>query len=220
MKILAFEFSSDQRSAAVLESAGTARTLLGEAHEAGGRHTHSLTLVEQALRGAGVEREAVECIAVGLGPGSYTGIRSAIALAQGWQLARGVKLLGISSVECLAAQARALGWFGRVTVALDAQRGEYYMAGYELSVSGRREVEPLRLASLAEVQARTADGAMLVSPDALRISPTARLLLPDAAMLAQLASTRDDFVPGEKLEPIYLREVSFVKAPPPRVLPA
>jgi len=42
----------------------------------------------------------------------------------------------------------------------------------------------------------------------------------DAATLAQLASGRTNFVAGERLEPIYLRETKFVKAPPPRVLPA
>ena len=65
---------------------------------------------------AKVERREIECIVVGLGPGSYTGIRGAIALAQGWQLASGVKLLGVSSVEGIAAQAQAEGIHGCVDV--------------------------------------------------------------------------------------------------------
>jgi len=44
--------------------------------------------------------------------------------------------------------------------------------------------------------------------------------LPTAAMLARLAAERSDFIAGEKLEPIYLRETSFVKAPPPRIVVA
>ena len=72
-------------------------------------------------------------IAVGLGPGSYTGIRAAIAMAQGWQLARGVKLLGVSSAEALAAQAQAENIFGRVNLVIDAQRGEFYLATWEIS---------------------------------------------------------------------------------------
>ena len=75
-------------------------------------------------------------IAVGLGPGSYTGIRVAISMAQGWQLARGVKLLGVSSAECLAAQAQAEKIFGRVNVVIDAQRNEFYLATYEISPRG------------------------------------------------------------------------------------
>ena len=52
-------------------------------------------MIESALAEAKIEREQIEVIAVGLGPGSYTGIRAAISVAQGWQLARGVKLLGV-----------------------------------------------------------------------------------------------------------------------------
>ena len=64
-------------------------------------------MIEKVLAAAKIEREEIEVLAVGLGPGSYTGIRVAISIAQGWQLARGVKLLGIGSAECLAAQAQA-----------------------------------------------------------------------------------------------------------------
>src|SRR5437762_14261728 len=102
MEILALEFSSPQRSVAVVEAVPlTDPTTLSEIVEGEGRITNALPLVEQSLREAGVEREQIDCLAVGIGPGSYTGIRSAIALAQGWQLAREIKLLAISSVECI-----------------------------------------------------------------------------------------------------------------------
>jgi hypothetical protein len=42
------------------------------------------------------------------------------------------------------------------------------------------------------------------------------MIFPRAAALAELAAHRDDFVPGEKLEPVYLRETNFVKSPPRR----
>jgi len=63
--------------------------VLAEQAEAAGQDVPPLRLVERALAEAKVERGQIECVAVGLGPGSYTGIRGAIALAQGWQLARG-----------------------------------------------------------------------------------------------------------------------------------
>ena len=48
----------------------------------------------------------------------------------------------------------------------------------------------------------------------IRIGPEQeKQIFPPAARVAQLAAGRGDFVPGEKLEPIYLRETSFVKAP-------
>ena len=95
MKILAVEFSSPQRSAAVVQSGGATGggvppLLLGRAGRPTGHR--ALGLVEEALQHARCEREEIEAIAVGLGPGSYTGIRGAIALAQGWQLGRGVGL--------------------------------------------------------------------------------------------------------------------------------
>jgi len=51
-----------------------------------------------------------------------------------------------------------------------------------------------------------------------RAHAAGRVVLPRAVTIARLAATRTDFLPGEKLEPIYLRETTFVKAPPPRIL--
>jgi tRNA threonylcarbamoyl adenosine modification protein YeaZ len=221
MKILALEFSSPQRSVAVAQEWTDAGALaLGEAIETGARSSNALGLVEEALRQAQIERGQIECLAIGLGPGSYNGIRLAIALAQGWQLARPVKLLGISTAECLVAQAQVEGVFGRVEVVIDAQRGAFYLAGYDLNPEARREIEPLRLASLPEVQARQQAGGILIGPEVTKWFPGSRLLYPRAATLGQLARGRTDFVPGEEMKPIYLRETQFVKAPPPRILPS
>jgi tRNA threonylcarbamoyladenosine biosynthesis protein TsaB len=203
MMILAFEFSSARRSVALARDG----TVLSEAAETGGyRVTNAFALTEKVLVDAKVLREEIEVVAVGIGPGSYTGIRAAIALAQGWQLARGVKLLGVSSVECLAAQAQAEKIFGRVNVAVDAQRGEFYLAVWEISELARREMLPLKIVSAEEIETRKLEGDVGVGPD------TGRILFPSATMVARLAAGRPDFVAGEKLEPIYLRETAFVKS--------
>ena len=165
-----------------------------------------------------MEREQIECLVVGLGPGSYTGIRAAIAAAQGWQLARAVKLLGVSSAECVAAQAQNDGLTGKVNVVIDAQREEFYLAGYELDDDQWRETTALRLASLAELRALEQKSEVLIGPEVTRWFPAGRIVFPRAITLAELALNRNDFVTGEKLEPIYLREAKFVKAPPPRVI--
>lgn len=220
MNILALEFSSPQRSVAVVRGGAAAGPrCLGEAIETGARSTNALGLVEDALRQAQLDRAQIECLVIGLGPGSYNGMRLAIALAQGWQLARPIKLLGISSAECLAAQAQAEGIFGRVETVIDAQRNELYLAGYELSSQARREIEPLRLGTLAEAQARQQAGATLIGPEVTKWFPIGRVLFPRAATLGQIALDRTDFVAGERMEPIYLRETRFVKAPPPRIIP-
>jgi tRNA threonylcarbamoyl adenosine modification protein YeaZ len=220
MKILSLEFSSPQRSAAVTQAQPGAKPLaLGEAAETGERSSNSLGLVEEALRQAQLDRMQIECLAIGLGPGSYTGIRLAIALAQGWQLARPVNILGISTAECLAAQAQAEGIFGRVEVVIDAQRNEFYLAAYDVSPLEWRAIEPLHLATLAEVQDRQQAGGVLIGPEVTKWFPGSRGLLPRAATLGRLAQNRTDYVAGEHIEPIYLRETRFVKAPPLRVLP-
>src|SRR5437899_280480 len=114
MRVLALEFSSPLASVAVVQtpgqpceaSHGVGREVIAtEVTRPGGRGADALGIIEDALRQAQLEREEVTCLAVGLGPGSYSGIRSAIAIAQGWQLARGVKLLGLSSADALAAEA-------------------------------------------------------------------------------------------------------------------
>ena len=221
MKILALEFSSPQRSVAVLNADATARSLASsEMIDLAPGHTKQpLGLVENTLRQAGLEREQIEVLVIGLGPGSYTGIRAAIALAQGWQLGRGVKLLGVSSAGCVAAQAQADGITGKIAVVIDAQRGEVYLAGFEITAGGMREISPLRLATLAEAREREQAGELLIGPEVTRWFPGGRVVFPRAAMLSQLAKGRSDFLAGEKLEPIYLRETAFVKAPPSRALP-
>ena len=204
MMILAFEFSSARRSVALARDG----IVLSEAAETGGyRVTNAFGLTEKVLEDAKVLREEVEVIAVGIGPGSYTGIRAAIAIAQGWQLVRAIKLLGISSAEVLAAQAQAEKLFARVNVIIDAQRGEFYLAGWEISGAARKEIAALKIVAAAEVEALQTAHALCVGP------AVGNILYPSAGILAQLATPRTDFVAGEKLEPIYLRETTFVKAP-------
>lgn len=217
MKILAIEFSSLERSVAALGGDGTWHT----AAQQGGREVPAFEMIGRALALVGLERQQIECVAVGIGPGSYTGVRAAIALAQGWQLARpAVKLLGIGSAECMALEAQREGWFGTVNLVMDAQRKEFYLARYEITADERREIAPLKLAAFEEVAAHRRAGEIVAGPEADKWFEGGRGLSPNAAAAGRLAMGRNDFVDGAKLEPIYLRETSYVKAPPPRVLPA
>jgi hypothetical protein len=52
----------------------------------------------------------------------------------------------------------------------------------------------------------------LIGPEVTRWFPGGRMIFPRAAALAELAARRSDFTPGEKLEPVYLRETNFMKA--------
>ncbi len=216
MKILALEFSSDERSVALAEQSHGGIQILASASETGGRSTRAFALIERVLSEAKLEREAIEGLALGIGPGSYTGIRAAISVIQGWQLATNLKSFAVSSVTGLAAQAHARGLLGPVAIVVDAQRGEFYVASYSLSGEGFLETEPLKLVSRAEVQARSDRGELILGPDAGSFAG-GQVLVPQAEFIARLAFATAP-VPGEELEPIYLRETSFVKAPPPRII--
>lgn len=214
MKILALEFSADERTVAVLVD-GVVR---GLATEQATRHTRAFGMIEAALRQAELEREAIDLLAVGLGPGSYTGIRSALALAQGWQFALNTPVAGVSGAEALALQAARTGLAGKVNVVIDAQRGEFYAARYLIEDGTPRPDEALRLASAAEIQARSDAGEFLIGPGITKWFSVGRDLAPSAAVVAELAMRVERPATADRLEPIYLRETAFVKAPPARII--
>ncbi len=211
MKILALEFSTARRSVAVSPD-GVVR---GQAAEAGGRETHAFAMIDAALHEAGMSCEDIECVAVGTGPGSYAGIRIAIAIAQGWQLARGVKLLAVPSADAVAQQAFERGLRGRLHAVADAQRGELFAAHYELAESGARLVTPFTLLTKEGECQRRAAGDRFARCDVAEHAGD-QVIVPEAATVAKLAEGRTDFVSGPALEPVYLRKAEFVKAPPAR----
>ena len=192
----------------------TGDSVFEAACEEAARRTDAFALISDVLKSSALDRRDVDCIAVGLGPGSYTGVRVGISIAQGWQIATGIKLVGVSSADAIAEQAQREGMRGPVTCVIDAQRRESYTAAYELQEGEVRSRQPLRIETLAQVQERTARGEVLIGPDALQVA--SRTVFPTALAVGALAISRTDFVAGEKLEPIYLREAAFVKAPPPR----
>ena len=214
MRILALEFSTAVRSVALVEEGRVICREQEGPHSAGPAH-----LIRTVLSQAGKQVEDVGCLAIGLGPGSYTGIRVAIALAQGWELARDVKLLGIGSMECLVWRVWLEGGQGEVVAVVDAQRGDYYAARFRVTAGGVEPVEDLAIVTPEAISRWVDTCAMLVGPDLGDAPWPVRDLAPEAGMLGVLAWERKDFVSGHQLEPIYLRRAQFVKAPPPRVIP-
>jgi tRNA A37 threonylcarbamoyladenosine modification protein TsaB len=98
-----------------------------------------------------------------------------------------------------------------VNVVIDAQRNEFYLAGYEISENGLKEIEPLKIVTLVEIQSRADADETSAGPEVAKWFPNGRMIFPRAATLARLAAGRSDFIAGEKLEPVYLREANFVK---------
>lgn len=212
MKILALEFSAQERSVAVATESGE---MLAVVRERDFRGVTGMTIVDRALQEARSTPPEISKIALGLGPGSYTGIRSSIAIAQGWQLGREVELIGISSALCLAHEAQAQGLRGTFSIIIDAQRREVYWTTFEIGEKEVREIDPLQIVPLSEIPQEHP----VIGPDSSRLATGGRDLSPLASTLALLALTAGKSVRGEELEPIYLRQATFAKAPAPRHIP-
>lgn len=214
MKILALEFSSLRRAVAIVEVTGQKATILAQAADQDFRGKPGPSLVDHAMRACKLAPPEIDRIALGLGPGSYTGIRSALAIAQGWQLGRGLPVIGISTADLLAEQCARAGGAGNIQIIIDAQRKEVYSAIYHLADGRPERVRPLEI--IPQDALHLAPDTRMFGPEAARLHPQAAELFPDAVLLAELAAREQPHGPAESLTPIYLRPTTFVKAPPPR----
>ena len=129
MRFAALEMSSDWCSVAVwLDGEIRARE-----RRAANRHSeYALPMLESLMK----DVTSLDAIAFGAGPGSFTGLRIACGLAQGLALARGLPVLGISTLEATAEEAGA----PRVVACLDARMREVYYAALEKRDGAWREV--------------------------------------------------------------------------------
>ena len=100
------------------------------AREAAAGQNHSemiLPMIREALNDAGISLAALDGIAFGSGPGSFTGLRIACGVAQGLALGAELKVAGIGTLAAMAESASS----DRVIACLDARMGEIYHAAYE-----------------------------------------------------------------------------------------
>ncbi|HWH10116.1 MAG TPA: tRNA (adenosine(37)-N6)-threonylcarbamoyltransferase complex dimerization subunit type 1 TsaB [Solirubrobacteraceae bacterium] len=180
--------------------------------EAGARPRHTARLLPLAaglLDDAGLRWHDLELIAVGLGPGTFTGLRIGIATARGLAAATGAPLVGVGTLRALAAGAGP----GRVLGVIDARRREVFVAGYD---DGREVIPPTAIppAGVAELTGAAqwlavGDGALRFRPDleggGLIVAPdrSPRHRVSSAAIL-RLAADGDVDARGPVL-PIYVR---------------
>jgi tRNA threonylcarbamoyladenosine biosynthesis protein TsaB len=134
MRILALDTSTFVGTAAVLRDG----ELLAE-WGASVRASHGETLLPrlaQVLEAAQLTLADIDLFAVGLGPGSFTGVRIGVATAKGLALAEQKPLLGVPSLRVIA---RGMTAGSLRAVAVDAHKGELYVALYALTAGGLLE---------------------------------------------------------------------------------
>lgn len=96
-----------------------------------------LGMVDDLLRAAGVSRRAIGWVAFGGGPGSFTGVRIAAAVAQGFAFGVGARAIAVPSAAATAEVARLrTGWRGEFTVGRPSRSGWRYTARYALREDG------------------------------------------------------------------------------------
>jgi tRNA threonylcarbamoyladenosine biosynthesis protein TsaB len=140
--ILGFDTATPATVVAVLPDDGEPVELRHEPApgERPGHATQLLALARRALDGAGADFADVRRIGVGVGPGTFTGLRIGVATARALAQATGAQVAGVSTLEALAVAAdteRA------VLAVLDARRGEAYVAAFR---GGERLLAPMAVA--------------------------------------------------------------------------
>ncbi len=214
MKLLAIETAT--------EACSVALWIDGDVRErfeiAPRRHAElALPWADQLLAEAGIAKAQLDAIAVGRGPGAFTGVRLAVALAQGIALALDRPVVAVSTLAALAMRADG----ERIIAAIDARMGEIYLGTFVRDADGLAEpIDAERLAHPGEValpedhawvgvgSGFVADDGALVRAFGPRLSRYDATALPHAADVARLAArgfARGEAVAPERVEPAYLR---------------
>lgn len=137
----------------------------------GARPAHArklLTLIHELFEEAGTGWGEIDRIAVGVGPGTFTGLRIGIASAQALARSTGIPLVGVSTLASLELGARsALGCERALLAVIDARRGEAFVAGDGMAPV---VLTPKALGDVAQLKAR--NGVTAVGDGAIRFRET------------------------------------------------
>jgi tRNA threonylcarbamoyladenosine biosynthesis protein TsaB len=215
MNVLALETSMGACSAAMMRGNGVARTRFARLEMMERGHAEALMpMVAEVMSEAGLDYSDLDLIAATTGPGSFTGVRIAIAAARGLALVTKAKLFGTDSLTVMSRAARESGIAADqpLAMAVDARRGMLYFGLFD--ADGQKLQGPLLIAP---------DDAVALLPDGLRVAvgsgarqlaeaaerrgqrikATRLKLQPSAVSLAEIASESGETTPI--LRPLYLR---------------
>jgi tRNA threonylcarbamoyladenosine biosynthesis protein TsaB len=187
--------------------------------------------VAQLLDRAQLRASDLTGIAVGIGPGSFTGLRIGLSYAKGLAFASGAKIVGVASLDALAAgalEALAARPGLQVCALLDARKGEVYAALYEIVADGLEKItqdvvmplvrvtSPLRQNAILAGDYKARDAAALAEKQGLEVTVLGPAALESrgrylaALGAASIAAGRSDSV--DSLEPLYVRSPDAIAA--------
>jgi len=216
MRLLAIDGATERASVALWDNGDT---LYHDRVATGGHGEWLLQTVRETLSTSGYALSALDAIAFGRGPGSFTGLRVVAALVQGLAFGSDLGVIPVSDLEMLA-DAEAMRADGHILAALDARMGEVYWAAFHAAEQG--------LARMTDDTLSAPEGMVLPAPvtrargvgnawavyDKARFSQgvddPATVELPSALNLARLAvracAAGGLVLPPEAATPVYIRD--------------
>lgn len=195
-------------------------------------HTQKIfPMVKSALEEANLSLQSLDALAFGRGPGSFTGVRIGVGVAQGIALGANLPLIGISSLATMAEGVFRTTGIKQVLVAIDARMGEIYCAQYQRNDAGIWSGEETEAVMKPEQFAETLQattGRWAIAGTGWQAYPDLALSLPFTVVETQITlPAAQDMLPlavtawhegkatkVEEAEPVYLRnEVTWKKLP-------
>lgn len=227
--MLAFDTSGPHVAVALIQGAGTVIAARGAAL-ARGQSEVLLPHCNAVLADAGVAWSDVSSIAVGIGPGNFTGIRIAVAAARGLALGLGVVAVGVSGFEVLVEKSGQQNAPTRALFCIGAPRGQVYVQAFAMggACSPARLIDPTDdLSGFGEIDYIYGDAALLLGR-ALRVPGTEfpkvdsdKEIAEIAAQIGTIATRKlQSGVAPDRPAPLYLRpaDAAAPSEPPVRVL--
>jgi tRNA threonylcarbamoyladenosine biosynthesis protein TsaB len=211
MRVLALDTSTEALSVALRNEQGTIERGVETAR---GHAEQILSLIDAVLGEAGIRLTQLDGIAAGVGPGSFTGVRISVAVAQGLSFGAGLTVVPVTSLEALAFPAIEAG-ADRVIACLDARMGEIYWGCFAADpVRGVRALGSLQVAAASTVRLPSADRYRgvgrgftaypeLASLSGVEVDARSVAALPNAADMARLGVLR--LAAGEGVDPADLK---------------
>jgi tRNA threonylcarbamoyladenosine biosynthesis protein TsaB len=178
--------------------------------------------VESVLREAGIWYGDLQGIVVSRGPGSFTGVRIALAAARGMALASHVPLIGVTNLACLASHAsKELSPPDELLVMLDARRGQCFWQIFDAQACALTEAALSDIADIQEViQNRAAlrhaigSGVALLSGEEALETRDEKAHSDAQMLLRWLAARGDHLEPHQEVVPLYIRPPDAKKPAP------
>jgi tRNA threonylcarbamoyladenosine biosynthesis protein TsaB len=230
-KILAVDTSTENCSVALIMG----DEIISRCEYAPREHTTKiLPMVDTVLAEGGVKLTQLDALAFGRGPGSFTGVRIGIGIAQGLAFGADLPMVGISTLMTMAQGTYRTHQSEQVLTAIDARMGEIYWGQYRRQIDGdwllqgkERVIAPDAL--VQELNANQTDSGIWLTAGTgwesyaeLRSqlnlnAQKGEILYPDSQdmiVLAKYALARGEAVSAEDASPVYVRDtVTWKKLP-------